>query len=191
MQITFDFDLDAGEAQLLAATLGCQPDELQDRLGLHARAALAEYVECYLGRRAFTGGGDILSHRLALLMRFVFGGSIPSAGQVATLFQITPSRAGTLVRNALSRYRYELDAIAADAAAGALRDAVPAGDDRYHIRSTSPDVVDLMNRRLLASNPGLTGVRRTQGAVGTYVVTADALDVLKTAFGVVDGGAAA
>jgi hypothetical protein len=95
----------------------------------HAKAALTEYLESYLGRRAFSRGGDILEHRLSLLVKHAFGGKIPTAAQVSDLFQTTLSSSRTLIRNTFSKYRFTLGTVA-DAAAREVLEKVVWADAR-------------------------------------------------------------
>lgn len=70
--------------------------------------ATLQHLLLGLGRRVFSRGSDLLGYQLSLLVRHAFGGRIPTATQVSDLFQTTLSTSRTLIRNTLSRYRYEL-----------------------------------------------------------------------------------
>jgi hypothetical protein len=83
-RITFDIDLTQEEDDLLADLLGDQPT-LDAVLSRHARAALGEYVEVYVGRRSSSRGADIQELRLALLVEHAFGGRIPDEATVGAL----------------------------------------------------------------------------------------------------------
>lgn len=178
MQITFELDLSADDQAKLQALFGVDPVGLPAATTTHAKAALSEYLEAYLGRRAYSRGSDILEHRLSLLIRHAFAGKIPTAAQVSDLFQTTLSYSGTLIRNTFSKFRFELDKVAAEAAKEVLESVDWAGDNKWNAKIAAPNMVELLNRRLLSANPGHKEIVRTQGAIGTYVITDDAYQAL-------------
>lgn len=182
MQIAFEIDIPSADEAALAQALGCASADLNDALNRHGKAALREYLECYLGRRAFTRGSDILEHRLALLIVEAFEGEIPTAAQVADLFQTTLSGGRTLVRNSFSKYRYQLDETAG-AAARQVLEAVTWQNGSCYAQITAPNLVELMNRRLLSADPTLREVARVQGVVGTFLIDRDAYAQLCGLFG--------
>ena len=155
----------------LALTLGCGQAELADKLADHGKAALHEYVECYLGRRALSRGSDILEHRLSLLVVHAFGGKKPSAAQVSDLFQTTLSSGRTLVRNTFSKYRYHLDETSRSEAKEVLEN-VWAGERGCHAKVIAPSLVELLNRRLLTADATLREVGRRRARGGEVAVGA-------------------
>jgi hypothetical protein len=167
----------------LLALLGGNAADLPAKVSDHAKAALTEYLECYLGRRAFLRGGDILEYRLSLLVKHAFGGKIPTAAQVSDLFQTTLSWSRTLIRNTFSKYRFDLDAVAAAAAKEVLEKVTWAGSEVCNAQISAPNLVEVLNRRLLSKNPGYKQIVRTQGAVGTYAIAHDAYGELCGLFG--------
>jgi hypothetical protein len=174
MNIQFDIDVDDPDKQKLVAMFGGDAGSLPAKLSGHAKAAMTEYLECYLGRRAYTRGTDILEHRLSLLVKYAFGGKIPTAAQVSDLFQTTLSASRTLIRNTFSKYRFDLDSVAADAAKTALENVTWENPTTCKAQIAAPNLVELLNRRLLTANPGYKEIVRTQGAIGTYAITQDA-----------------
>lgn len=183
MQIQFDIVIDPADEAKLLAMLGGNAAGLPAKVSNHAKAALTEYLECYLGRRAFSRGGDILEYRLSLLVKHAFGGKIPTAAQVSDLFQTTLSWSRTLIRNTFSKYRAELDAVAEAAAKEVLEKVTWDGAEVCHAQIAAPNLVEVLNRRLLTANPGYKQIVRTQGAVGTYAISHDAYDELCALFG--------
>lgn len=183
MQITFDIDVSPDDQAKLQALLGVDAAGLPAATAMHAKAALSEYLEAYLGRRAFSRGSDILEHRLSLLIRHAFAGKIPTAAQVSDLFQTTLSASRALIRNTFSKYRFDLDKVAADAAKAVLEAVTWTGDNSWNAKIAAPNMVELLNRRLLSANPGHKEIVRTQGAIGTYVITDDAYQELCPMFG--------
>lgn len=180
-RITFDMNLSQEDEDLLAELLGDQPD-LETVLSQHARAALGEYVEVYLGRRSSSRGADIQELRLALLVEHAFGGRIPDEATVGALLKTPPSGSRTLIRNTLSRYRHQLDAAMTGSAKAVLETVVWAGDV-VHTHRASANVVELLNQRLLALDPTLKPVGRVSGSAGTWIIDADVYVDLCNAFG--------
>lgn len=179
-RITFDMNLSQEDDDRLADLLGDQPD-LSAVLSQHARAALGEYVEVYLGRRSSSRGTDIQELRLALLVEHAFGGRIPDEATVGALLKTPPSGSRTLIRNTLSRYRHQLAAAMTDSARAVLETVVWAGDV-VHTHRASANVVELLNQRLLALDPTLKPVGRVSGSAGTWVIDEDVYADLCHAF---------
>lgn len=183
MQIQFNIQVHPDDEAKLREMFGVNAAALSAKVSDHAKAALSEYLECYLGRRAFTRGSDILEYRLSLLVKHAFGGKIPTAAQVSDLFQTTLSLSRALIRSTFSKYRFELDEVADAAAKEVLEKVIWAGADVCNAQIAAPNLVERLNRRLLTANPGHKQIVRTQGAVGTYAISHDAYDELCALFG--------
>jgi len=185
MRVTFDIDISDPDQKALIATLGGTEKLLSANLARHAKAALQEYIECYVGRRAFSRGSDILEHRLALLIRYAFENEIPNDARVSRLFQTTLAASRTLIRNALSKYRYQLDS-AADASAKSLLEKVTwagTGSKTYYANGVAPNLMEVLNQRLLAEDPTLKPITRLPDSVGTYAINQYSYDKLCEVFG--------
>lgn len=185
MQISFEIDLPVADSTALVAALGCQPAELQKVLARHGLAALHEYVECYLGRRASTRGADILEHRLALLTRHAFENKIPDDATVSQLFQTTLTASRALIRNALAKFRLQLGEASAVSAKAVLETATwPGGQGAdYHARNPGRNVVDLLNQRLLEEDPSMKQISRLPDSAGVYGINKFSYDKLCSSFG--------
>jgi len=183
MDIQFNIDISPEDQAKLVEMFGGDAAGLPAILATHAKAAAVEYLECYLGRRAYTRGTDILEHRLSLLVRHAFGGRIPTAAEVSDLFQTTLSASRTLIRNTFSKYRFDLGEVAIDAAKAVLENVTWADATTCNAQIAAPNLVELLNRRLLTANPGFKEIVRTQGAIGTYAITQDAYQELCALFG--------
>lgn len=180
-RIAFDMNLSQEDDDLLADLLGDRPD-LDTVLSQHARAALGEYVEVYLGRRSSSRGTDIQELRLALLVEHAFGGQIPDEATVGALLKTPPSGSRTLIRNTLSRYRHPLDA-AMTGSAKAVLETVVWARDVVHTHRASANVVELLNQRLLALDPTQKPIGRVSGSAGTWFIDEDVYSELCKAFG--------
>lgn len=184
MQITFDIDIDAIDVPLLAQAIGCAELELEQRLAGHAKAALTEYLEAYLGRRAFNRGSDVLEHRLALLIQHAFGGVVPDDAGVSRLFQSTMSTSRTLLRNTLSKYRYSL-AASMTASAKSLLETVVWHDPDYHVRGASTNLIEFLNQQLAATDATLKPIIKVTDSVATFAIHPNSYDELVPLYGAV------
>jgi hypothetical protein len=185
MRVMFDIEIAQPDEKALTAAFSCTAADLETILGRHAKAALHEYVECYLGRRASSRGSDILEHRLALLVHHAFQDEIPNEARVSRLFQTTLSVSRTLIRNSLSKYRYQLE-VAANASAKSLLEKVTwggGGGKSYNAKVTAPNLIEVLNQRLLAEDPTLKPIARLPDSVGTYAIDQYSYDKLCEAFG--------
>ena len=184
MQIKFDIDISDSDQAALAVALDCKANELQATVSRHALAALHEHIECYLGRRASTRGSDILEYRLALLTHHAFANQIPNDVKVSRLFQTTLSASRTLIRNALAKFRNELGD-APTVSAKAMLESVewPGGNGNdYHAKNPAPNVVELLNQRLLAEDPTLKQLSRVPDSGGLYAINKYSYDKLCTVY---------
>lgn len=177
MQITFEIDITDDKPGLITA-MECGEADLEATITKHAKAAVHEYLECYLGRRAFSRGNDILEHRLALLIEHAFDRKIPTAAQVSNLFQTTLATSRALIRNTFSKYRFQLVAVEEKSAKAVLENVEWNGQDYCFAKITTPNLIEVLNRRLLASDPSLKEVSRVSGVVGTYSIGQDSYAAL-------------
>lgn len=182
-KITFEINLAQEDDDLLVELLGSQPS-LDTVLSHHARAALGEYIEGYLGRRSSSRGSDVRELRLALLVEHAFGGLIPDEATVGALLQMAPSSSRTLIRNTLTRYRRQLELAVSGSLKAVLESVVWAGEV-VHTHRASASVVEILNQRLLALDPTLKAISRVSGSAGTWVIDGDVYTALCDALGAV------
>src|SRR6266481_3704504 len=109
MKIEIDFSLTKAEAKQLADIIGAENvEKLAQAIAPHARAAIREYAQMFLGQKVYTRGSDIREFRLFLLIREAFGNKIPDEQDVCGLFQCSTNQARALIRAVMSKYQYEL-----------------------------------------------------------------------------------
>lgn len=166
----------------LANVLGCDPKSLGEVLAGHAQAALSEYVEMYLGRRAFSRGSDVMEHRLALLMQHALANRVPSEDQVARLFQLTLSQGRTLIRTTLSKYRFQLQTAAGASAKAVLQAAKINSADEFVMEIKATFLADMMNQVLAAQDGRQKPVVRVRDNVSTYSTARGSYEALCKAF---------
>jgi hypothetical protein len=187
MPVTFDPVLTEPDRQQLGDILGLSSQQLDAKLISLARAATAEYIEQFLGRKVFTRGSDIREYRLYLLIRHVFDERIPSEDQVSALFQTTTSQSRALIRAVLSKYQYEL-VTAREATLKAAVEAIaqpqnaPASSD-WSLDGQSDYVIEALNAAIGRLDGTLTRLIRSQGTAASYVVRPATRTALRTHFG--------
>ncbi len=182
MQVEFEIEINNVDASLLSNAIGCDEADLQTELAGHAKAALTEYIEAYLGRRAFNRGSDVLEYRLALLIQHALGGVVPDDARVSRLFQSTLSTSRTLLRNTLSKFRYSLE-LSMTASAKQLLEVVVWRETEYHARGASSNLIELLNQRLVVTDPTLKPVVKLTNSVATYAIAPSSYDELVTLYG--------
>lgn len=163
MKFTVELEIDDGDLARLESATGKTGEALQDVLPKHAQAALTEYVAQYVGRRALSRGTDILEHRLHLLIRHAFDNEVPTEAQVSDLFQTTAAQSRTLIRNTLSRYRFDL-ATALEATVKATLEAAKPGKGVFLLEIKSAQVLDALKSKLEQEHPGQVPIARTRDA---------------------------
>ncbi|MGC2424208.1 MAG: hypothetical protein WA666_07665 [Nitrospirota bacterium] len=108
MQISVSLNISESKETQLSEILGCSKASLPQMLASYGLAALQEYIDMFLGEKAFSRGSDILEHRLYLLIEKVFDNEIPNEAKVSRLFQKTTSGSRSLIRSVISKYQYRL-----------------------------------------------------------------------------------
>lgn len=163
MEFTVELEVDDADLARLEAATGLKAQKLAEALPGHARAAFAEYVAQYLGKRSLSRGADILEHRLHLLIRNAFDNEIPTETQVSGLFQTTSTQSRTLIRNTLSRYRFDLAAALRTTVKKTLENAKP---DNHHflLDVQSSQVLDALKTTLEQNYPNEAPITRTPDA---------------------------
>jgi len=186
MPVTAQLELDASQRKRLAAILECKESEVEKRLAPYATAALEEYVRMFTGERVFTRGQDIREYRLYLLMRYVFGGTIPDDRQVSALFQTTSSQSRTLVRSVLSKFQYELEPVVRESLRAAVEGAVEGESGTWRIELRSQNAVDALNEliaRLSTRAKPLPLLTPNASGANVYTLANSARNALRKEFG--------
>lgn len=163
MKFTVELEVSDGDLDRLESATGVARGKLDKDLPGHAKAAFAEYIEQYLGRRALSRGSDILEHRLHLLIRHAYANQVPTEAQVSGLFQTTPAQSKTLIRNTLSKYRFDLDAALKATIKATLESGTwKKGEVQLSLRSAQ--VLEALKARLEQFHPAEVPIGRTPDA---------------------------
>ncbi|HET7231838.1 MAG TPA: hypothetical protein VFJ16_17635 [Longimicrobium sp.] len=185
MHIDFDLELSADERMRLASTLGCEPDELEERLSAYGRAAMREYVNGFLGNWTATRAADLQEFRLLALILDVFGGGIPDEDIVVRHFSITPSQARSLIRSVLSKHQFELSGPLTAALAQVIANCAQQEENGvYEVVINNTTVVEELNRRLAAINGRLPQIAKKRGTVSVYYASPASYEALCASLGV-------
>jgi hypothetical protein len=177
MDLSAPLAFDDNDAADLAVVLGCTADQVKDKLVAHAQAALEEYTDMYLGRRAPTQGKEILEQRLCRLMQRALTDGLPTDDQVGRLFNTNQSAARTLIRNTISKHRFQLSGAVAASAKTALQKAVKDGD-RFVLTIRSNYLAEWMNQDLARSNQGSPPLILERSRVSRYSTAKSSYQIL-------------
>jgi hypothetical protein len=178
-KIEISVSLAQEEQQQLAAVLGIDKQELNQRLPLIARAASYEYLRMILGQKVSSRASDIFEYRLLLLVQEVFGNTMPDERTIADLFQMTESRAGALIRAASSKYRFELNQALKKSLVSVLQSVKrKKSDDDWEVTISSRAIVDNLNTLLSRKDGTLPPIKPRSDAVSTFVIKPSAYTVL-------------
>lgn len=161
----------------LAAVIGCKPEELGDKLVGHAQAAFDEYLAMYLGRGTPTQAREIFESRLALLMTRALTDAVPTDDQVARLFNMSRSQARTLLRNTISRRRFQLDSMVAASAKTSL-EAATASAAGFTLAIRSTYLAESMNLELDRLDKGAPPLSPVREQVSRYLALPSTYDLL-------------
>lgn len=186
MPISFELRAGKEDSEMLAEILDCPPEDLEEMLQPYARAAAAEYVEMFLGRKVFTRGSDIREYRLFLLMREVFN-QLPTEQEVSDLFQTTETQSRSLIRSVMSKYQYELTEVLnksmKNALEAAAQDLNSEEDDDWYITVSSEYIVEALNRLIAQRDGTLTRIVLRKGTASSYVIKPSTRSELRAALG--------
>jgi len=156
-------------------------EELWSGLG---RAALREYVQMVCGSQAPTRGSDMLENRLVLLVKEL-GEVFLEEETVAQAFQLTRTRARSLMRTTFARHRLSIEGVMQKTIQRVLKRAKPGGKDArgtFTVGPIPPLVLEKLNEALHARG-GRWALPRHKGSVSLYDGTKEAINELRHEFG--------
>lgn len=163
IQLSVNFDDGGEDEKRVAEILGLDGNELKAALEGLAAAALMEYVLAFSGERAPSTMKDLRELRLRLLYQQV--GTDLTDGQIAQLYQMTPTQAGTLIAGTRARYRTELQKRLRDRAIDALKSATKV--DENTVRFSVEDSLAKYMKELV-NETNAPPLERSREAARTY-----------------------
>jgi hypothetical protein len=115
MSITISLNdvFDENELKILKSFFGY--DETEDIQSIEGNmqkiilASINEYKEMIVGRGIPSRAEDIHQYRLVSLIKYYYGDRLPTEEEVSSMFQLTPTRSRSLIRNVRTRFRYDLE----------------------------------------------------------------------------------
>jgi hypothetical protein len=182
MPVSAALQLDDRERELLARILGCPKSKLEQELAPYATAALEEWTRMFIGERVYTRAGDLREYRLFLLIKHVWK-RVPVNRVVSALFQTTTAGSGTLVRNVLSKFRYELGDTLGGSLKATLEAARRLNEGELQLLVPSTNLVDALNERIEELDPSLPRLSPGDG-VASYRLRQSSYEALCRALGV-------
>lgn len=180
-EITIEYDLEKTEDDHLKKVF--ESDDTTQKIKKLAETALREYLKMIFGKRVFTRAQDLFEYRLLILMKSgIFGDDLPDARIVGDLFQMTNSRAESLIRASISKYRLEIEPDLIKFLIRILRKAKPVGADGWIIK-TDPYIKERFNSILADMNIPVEGVKNYPDLVSTYLISDHTCEKLCEEFG--------
>lgn len=171
----------ADERERLKELFKTQDDaEFSEALQKVVRAGLSEYKEMFLGMGLPSRADEIQQHRLFHLIKYYFGGRLPSEPEVTSMFQLTESRSRRLIRSVMTRFHYALGLEIQNTLREAIDQAQFDGDsEMYRVVIQSDNVLEEFNRIIGMVAPRLGRVRKVPNMSRTYSVSVDSYNALR------------
>jgi hypothetical protein len=179
MQVSFELDVRDDERSRLASVLGCDVDDLEERLAGYGAAGLREYINMFLGNWTPSRIADFQEFRLLAIIREVFTGDIPDEAVVVRHFSMTPSQARGLIRSVLSKHQLELKEPLRAALSTAVSNCVQRGENEaYDVVINNSTVVEELNRHLASIDGRLPRIAKKRGSISVYQVSIQSYEEL-------------
>lgn len=161
------------EQEQLASALRCPPEDIDDRISQIAAAAQEEYVRMFLGQHVYSRGQDIKQYRLSLLIKYLFGGRLPTEGQISALFQTTTTESRSLLRSVRAKFQYQLGAATHNTMHEIFKKAKKVeGAETFSLVCDSENVIEALNDTIARLDGALPKVKKSPGTAGEYEIAA-------------------
>ena len=166
--------------EILLDSLNIGDRELKRTLEKIAKSALQEYIDMITGVGMPGRVSDIQQLRIIKLITYYYG-SLPTEEQVSKIFNITKSKAKTLIGNIKSIYRNQLKDIIKESIKSFLTSGEKV-ESNYEFIITSNAVIQELNDYLTINNPGLKKIRNKQDSIAKIEIPEDTYDYLCEAY---------
>lgn len=185
MNITASINLTDDEKIEIAAIVGCNTQELDNKLNLFLKASIHEYLTMFRGIKVFKRGSDMLEYRLLLLIENAFDGKIPDERTVSNLFQTNLTESRSLIRAVIAKYQYQLKPYIEKTLTSTIQAAKkPDGENIYGVVIKSQNIVDELNKALAEIDGNLPPVTKRKGSVSNYEIQPSSHNKLCEKFGI-------
>lgn len=184
VKIQVSVDIEDNE-YVLKNLLGCSSSEkLDEALRRISRASIEEYLEMLLGKQLPTRATEIRERRLYHLLRFYFKNRIPDETEVSAMFQLTETQSRTLLRNVLTKFKYDLQGALLETIQEILLSAkLLEKDGDYQVLIRSENILEELRRTVSTIAPELRQIRKKRSSAGTYLIPEDTYDRLLAHYG--------
>lgn len=155
-------------------------EDLNEDLKKIMLSALKEYKEMFIGRGFPSRADEIREYRLFYLIKNYFKG-FPSEAEVSDMFQETQTRSKSLIRNVLTRFRFDLK----DEIDNVLKDTLCSArltedeNQEYRVTIQSDIIVEEFNRIINKKAPKCKVIKKVSGTGRNYSISEDSYDKLK------------
>lgn len=186
MEITLNLDdlIFEGEKNLLKNVLRCQNgEELEQALLGVGRAAMTEYLEMFLGKQLPTRADEMRERRLFHLLKHYFTGRIPNETEIATMFQLTESGSRSLLRNARTKFKFDLEEELQNTVCATLLTARQKEGD-YRVVIQSENILEELRQTVSIKAPELDQISKVKNSAGVYSIPEDTFAILCANYGI-------
>jgi hypothetical protein len=179
-----DSDFDATQRRLVQETLGkTTQKDFEDALARLFKSAALEYINMFVEKGLASRADEVRQDRLYFLISHYYQNDIPSQTEVASIFLLTQSQSGTLMRNTRSRYRTKISIQVKAAAKKIVADAEKNEDSgRWEMLIPSDVIREELNLTIALKDPKLKPVRLKKDSSAWYEADQDTYDLLKAEY---------
>lgn len=160
------------------------PSEFENKMQKIILSALFEYKEMLLGRGIPSRADDIQQYRLVGLIKHYFGDALPSEEDVSSMFQLTPSKSKTLIRNVRTRFRYDLEDKISNTTKSLLESVTPHETSDFTVVIKSDYALEELKRNIAYHAPENETLTKFSGGARVYIIKGDTCRILCDEMGV-------
>lgn len=186
MEVNLNLDdiLSEADKNVLKNVLRCSNDnELGVALLGITKAALSEYLEMLLGKQLPTRANEIRERRLFHLLKHFFTGRIPNESEISAMFQLTDTGSRSLLRNARTKFRYEVETELHNTVRTTLRTARRRGEE-YRVVIQSENILEELRQIVSIKAPTYDQITKVKNSAGVYSIPDDTFVLLCECYGV-------
>lgn len=166
----------------LVDSLNIKEKDLKSALEKIAKSAFSEYLDMIVGVGMPSRIIDIQQARIIKLIYYYYG-ALPTEDQISKVFNITKSKAKTLLNNIKSVYRNQLKEILKESIRIFLKSGQKA-EDNWEFIISSRTIIQELNEYLELRNPGLASISNKVGSIAKAIIPNDTYEFLCKEYGV-------
>lgn len=165
-----DKELDGIKVTLIDS-LNIEEKDLKSALEKITKSALNEYLDMIVGVGIPSRISDVQQSRIMKLIYYYYS-TLPTEEQISKVFNITKSKAKTLLNNMKSVYRNQLKDILKES----IKTFLISGhkeDNTYEFVVSSRTIIQELNEYLESHNPGLARITNKAGSIAKANISMD------------------